>query len=81
MQPAFCLRTSYGAAGTCNGVGVPLQAPRHKKEATTDPVLEKKIERDSTMDDVGVFGIVAQAVDWWEADRAGEAAALPVGAH
>lgn len=52
-----------------------------QKEDRNDPVLEKKIERDSTMDDVGVFRIVAQAVDWWEADRAGEAAALPVGAR
>ena len=81
MQPAFCLRTSYGGVGPCFGFGVPWHAPRPKKEARIDPVLEKKIERDSTMDDVGVFGIVAQAVDWWEADRAGEAAALPVGAR
>lgn len=81
MQPAFCLRTSYGGVGTCFGFGVPLHAPRHKKEDRNDPVLEKKIERDSTMDDVGVFGIVAQAVDRREADGSSEAAALPVGAR
>lgn len=33
------------------------------------------------MDDIGVFGVVAQTVDWWETDGAGEAAALPVWAR
>lgn len=33
------------------------------------------------MDDIGVFGIVAQAVDRREADGSSEAAALPVGAR
>ena len=68
-------------ARTCFSFGVPLHAPRHKKEDRNDPVLEKKIERDSTMDDVGVFRIVAQAVDRREADGSSEAAALPVGAR
>lgn len=80
MQPVFCthLRSSMR---TCFGFGVPSNALRHQKEDRNDPVPVKKIERLSSMDDVGVFGIVAQAVDWRKADGAGEAAAFPVGAR
>lgn len=80
MQPDFLFVHVLRGAGTCFGFGVLLERLSAKKR-TGVPVLVKKVERSSTMDDIGVFGIVAQAVNRREADGSSEAAALPVGAR
>lgn len=80
MQPDFLFVHVLRGVGTCFGFGVLLDASQHKKEDRSS-CPRKKVERSSTMDDVGVFGIVAQAVDRREADGSSEAAALPVGAR
>ena len=76
----FCLCTSYGARGPVSASAFCWMRLSTKKR-TGVPVLVKKVERSSTMDDIGVFGIVAQAVDGRETDGSSEAAALPVGAR
>lgn len=60
----FICAHRVSGVGTYFGFGVPLNAPQHKEEDRVNPVLLGEIANLSSVDDIGVFGVVAQAVDW-----------------